>query len=159
MSESAPYPLDLIESLNDRCSKAERERDEARRELARWRASYAEECAEVARLRHDPRADARPVIEEWKAKAERAWSDAAVAQERLEQAAALLGEVFQYEGAEGFDKSWKERCRALIDGRPAPVPVVDDAMLERAVSAHMRYEVFSVESMRAALVAALEGRT
>ena len=62
-----------------RLQQAERERDEAR--------------AEVARLRHDPKADARAVIEEWRAKAESAWSDAAQAQERLKLAVARVCEA------------------------------------------------------------------
>lgn len=49
---------------------------------------------------------------------------------------------------------------ALLAGQPAPVkPVVDDAMVERAWNAYVECEMDEPKSMRAALVAALEGRT
>jgi len=135
--------------------ECERERDEAR--------------AELARLRHDPKADARQVIEEWRAKAERAWSDAAQAQERLQQATAMLREIrWDLGDVDGLPQDeyncLLRRIDAFIAGQPAPAkPVVDDAMVSVAQERFMlRMESTRgnlTDSMRAALVAALEGLT
>lgn len=142
-----------------RLEQAERERDEAR--------------AEVARLRHDPKADARAVIEEWRAKAESAWSDAAQAQERLKLAVALLREAPDKacdceEGRTCGSCEYNTRKDAFLAGQPAPVKAeVDDAVVERACAAMWNgvwpHDCVNPDDqrndMRAALVAALEGRT
>lgn len=122
--------------------------------------------AEVAILRHDPKADARQVIEEWRAKAERAWSDAGQAQERLDQATALLREAMSdlrylnaLPGEHGQDDGLVDRIDAFLVGQPAPAKVaVDDAMVERAASVLLARPL-SRQLLRAALVAALEGMT
>lgn len=140
----------------EQLAQAERVRDEAR--------------AELARLRHDPKADARQVIEEWRAKAERAWSDAGQAQERLGLATALLREWREDDGLPAATHTSKRgRTDAFLAGLPAPAKVtVDDAMVERAQTAYTDTIVRSMASysdelvihpMRAALAAALEGRT
>ena len=175
--EAAEAHFSELGEWRDRALKAERERGEAR--------------AEVARLRHDPRADARPVIEEWRAKAERAWSDATQAQERLGLAEALLREALKRiarltnhadpicdecggdataDGARHQPECVVKRIDAFLDGQPAPVKLtVDDAMVERLCrSVHGDSWALNLwpddvqrtrNSMRAALVAALEGRT
>ena len=156
------------------CPTCQKERDEAR--------------AEVARLRHDPKADARQVIEEWRAKAERAWSDATWAQEQRVAMLALLKQCRTHlPTPRRNDTPYGQLVAAVhaaIAGQPAPkslrvrhadgediapvTPVVDDVMVDRAQTAYTDAIVKSLSCnndtmkehpMHAALVAALEGRT
>lgn len=91
--------------------------------------------------------------------------------ERMEQATALLREV-QDDSINGLTlgeaRALYERVNEFLAGQPAPAkPVVDDAMVERAQTAYNDAMILALgentdtmteHPMRAALVAALEGR-
>jgi hypothetical protein len=52
-----------------------------------------EDTPQLVALRHDPKADARPVIEEWRAKAHNAWAKADAMQDEITDLRAKLAEA------------------------------------------------------------------
>jgi chromosome segregation ATPase len=84
--------LDALKAENDKL-KAAVAIDKSYSALT-YAAEQAEEAdrlkAEVARLRHDPKADSRAVIEEWRAKAESAWADLTLANEVIAEKQAII---------------------------------------------------------------------
>lgn len=128
--------------------QAERERDEARAEVERLKKGLDDEMGKAGewidiRTHRERVAAAVARISDRARKME---SERAEAVELLRSA---WGHIPQWE------TSVRNSIAGFLAGQPAPVkPVVDDAMVERAC-----YALRHGKGMRAALVAALEGRT
>jgi hypothetical protein len=118
-SEADMYKLERngigrdLEQANAKRFAAEDERDRLNADLAAAQDTATMWERRAIKLEHDPKADARGVIEEWKAKAERAWSECEAAKERTEKA------EYERDVANKFIGHWSQECATARAERDA----------------------------------------
>lgn len=147
----------------EQLAQAERERDEARHERDEAREGRAEwEAVAIKYLPYKRERDEALLAHGGaEVRCAEALEMAEKLGDRLEQATALLREWREDDGLPAATHTSKRgRTDAFLAGQPAPAkPVVDDAMVFR-LCAELHYRGYNIgkQSMRAALVGALEGK-